>query len=55
MQEQKQLIKELTKEVERLKSIQNNEGTTSEISTSQTPINKKKVIPNFAKIDEKNK
>ena len=43
------LNEELKKEVERLKVIQNNDGTTSGIPTSQTPINKKKVIPNFAK------
>ena len=29
--------------------IQNNDGTNSGIPTSKTPINKKKVIPNFAK------
>ena len=39
----------LKKELERLKLIQNNDGTNSGIPTSQTPINKKKVIPNFAK------
>lgn len=41
--------KELQREIERLKAIQNNDGTTSGIPTSQTPIGKKKVIPNFAK------
>ena len=49
LQELEKINKELTKEVERLKSIQNNDGITSGIPTSQTPINKKKVIPNFAK------
>ena len=39
----------LKKEIERLNAIQNNDGTNSGIPTSQTPINKKKVIPNFAK------
>lgn len=39
----------LTKEIERLKAIQNNDGTTCGIPTSMTPIGKKKVIPNFAK------
>ena len=43
------LNEELKKEVERLKVIQNNDSTTSGIPTSQTPINKKKAIPNFAK------
>lgn len=41
--------KELQREIERLKSIQNNDGTTAGIPTSMTPIGKKKVIPNFAK------
>lgn len=41
--------KELMREIERLKAIQNNDGTTSGIPTSMTPIGKKKVIPNFAK------
>lgn len=40
---------ELTRENQRLMSIQNIDGTTSGIPTSQTPIGKKKVIPNFAK------
>lgn len=39
----------LKKELERLKAIQNLDGTNAGIPTSQTPINKKKVIPNFAK------
>lgn len=40
---------ELKREIERLKAIGNNDGTTSGIPTSMTPIGKKKVIPNFAK------
>lgn len=51
-QELKELIaenQELKKELERLKAIQNNDGTNSGIPTSQTPINKKKIVPNFAK------
>ncbi len=40
---------ELQREIERLKAIQNNDGTTSGIPTSMTPIGRKKVIPNFAK------
>ena len=43
------IIAELRKENERLKVIKNNDGTTSGIPTSATPIGKKKVIPNFAK------
>lgn len=42
-------IKELQREIERLKVIGNNDGTTAGIPTSMTPIGKKKVIPNFAK------
>lgn len=40
------LIIDLTKEVERLKSLLNIDGTNSGLPTSSTPINKKKVIPN---------
>ena len=40
---------DLRKELEKLKIIQNIDGTNSGIPTSQTPINKKKIIPNFAK------
>ena len=46
--EQIKQIKELQREIERLKSIGNNDGVTSGIPTSMTPIGKKKVIPNFA-------
>ena len=48
-EENQKIISELKRENERLKAIQNNDGTTSGIPTSQTPIGKKKVIPNFAK------
>ena len=47
--EQIQLIKNLQKEIERLKLVQNNDGTNAGIPTSKTPIGKKKIIPNFAK------
>lgn len=50
--EKEQLFKEnedLKKELERYKAIQNLDGSNAGIPTSQTPINKKKVIPNFAK------
>lgn len=40
------IINEKDKEIERLKSLLNNDGTNSSLPTSQTPINKKKVIPN---------
>ena len=56
LQKDKNMVKELEekiaglqKENERLKVIQNNDGTTCGIPTSKTPIGKKKVIPNFAK------
>ena len=39
----------LQKELDRLKARENSDGTNSGIPTSMTPINKKKVIPNFAK------
>ena len=45
----KKEIQKLQREIERLKAKENNDGTTSGIPTSQTPIGKKKVIPNFAK------
>lgn len=38
--------KELKEEIERLKSLLNNDSNNSGIPTSQTPINKKKRIPN---------
>lgn len=41
--------KELQKEIERLKGIQNLDGTNAGIPTSKTPIGRKKIIPNFAK------
>lgn len=47
--ELKDEIKILQREIERLKSIENNDGTTAGIPTSMTHIGKKKVIPNFAK------
>ena len=45
----KKEIQKLQREIERLRAKENNDGTTSGIPTSQTPIGKKKVIPNFAK------
>ena len=51
-EENKELKKEkarLQREIERLKVKVNMDGTTVGIPTSQTPIGKKKVIPNFAK------
>jgi len=43
------IIEQLQRELDRLKARENLDGTNSGIPTSQTPINKKKVIPNFAK------
>lgn len=40
------IINEKDAEIARLKALLNNDGTNSGIPTSQTPINKKKVIPN---------
>ena len=47
-QELKDEVQSLKKEIERLKAIVNLDGTTSGISTSKTPMGKKKIIPNFA-------
>ena len=40
------LIDEKDKEIARLKALLNTDGTNSGIPTSQTPLNKKKIIPN---------
>lgn len=40
------LIDEKYKEITRLKALLNTDGTNSGIPTSQTPLNKKKIIPN---------
>ncbi len=47
-------LDEKDKEIARLKSLLNNDGTNSGISTSKTPINKNKVIPNSRKKSGKN-
>ena len=44
--ELKDEIQKLQREIERLKSLSNNDGTNSGIPTSQTPIGKKKHVPN---------
>lgn len=49
IKEKETIIQQLQKELERLKVLNNNDGTTCGIPTSKTPMNKKKVIPNFAK------
>jgi len=46
---------ELQREVDRMKAIANADGTNSGIPTSQTPINRKKVIPNTRKKSDKPK
>ena len=46
-------LEEKDKEVARLKSLLNNDGTNSGLSTSKTPLNKKKVIPNSRKKSNK--
>ena len=47
-------IDEKDKEIERLKSLLNNDGTNIGLPTSKTPINKNKVIPNSRKKSNKN-
>ena len=47
--ELQQQLEKLRKENERLKGVQNIDGTNSGMPTSMTPIGKKKVIPNFGK------
>ena len=49
LKKQRDEIDEKNKEIARLKSLLNNDGTNSGISTSKTPINKNKVIPNGRK------
>ena len=49
------LILEKDKEIARLKALLNTDGTNAGIPTSQTPINKKKVIPNTRTKSDKNK
>ena len=46
IEEKENLLKEKEFEIARLKALLNIDGTTHGIPTSQTPINKKKVIPN---------
>ena len=48
-----EIIKEKDYEIARLKALLNIDGTNSGIPTSQTPINKKKVIPNTREKTEK--
>lgn len=49
------IIDEKDKEIVRLKALLNYDGTTAGISTSQTSINKKKIIPNTRIKSDKNK
>ena len=51
----KTIIDEKDKEIQRLKSLLNLDGTNAGIPTSQTPINKKKIIPNTRVKSNKNK
>lgn len=46
LDEKNKLLKEKENEIARLKALLNIDGTNNGIPTSQTPINKKKVIPN---------
>lgn len=49
------IIDEKDKEIARLKSLLNNDGTNCSIPTSKTPINKNKVIPNSRNKSDKTK
>lgn len=53
--EKDRIIDERNKEIARLRALLNTDGTNSGIPTSQTPINKKKVIPNSRKKSGKKK
>jgi len=46
LDEKDKIIDEKNKEIARLKALLNSDGTNTGIPTSQTPINKKKIIPN---------
>ena len=46
LDEKDKIIEEKDREIARLKGLLNNDGTNAGIPTSQTPINKKKIIPN---------
>ena len=46
LEKREELIREKENEIARLKALLNMDGTNHCIPTSQTPINKKKVIPN---------
>ena len=50
-----EIIKEQEIEIERLKALLNTDGTNSGLPTSQTPINKNKVIPNSRVKSDKKK
>ncbi len=55
LDEKDKLLAQKDAEIARLKSLLNIDGTNSGIPTSQTPINKKKVIPNTRVKSNKNK
>ena len=46
LDEKDKLLEEKDKEIARLKALLNMDGTNAGIPTSQTPINKKKIVPN---------
>ena len=54
-EEHQNLLKEKDFEIARLKALLNMDGTNHGIPTSQTPINKKKVIPNTREKSNKTK
>lgn len=55
LDEKDKIIEEKDREIARLKALLNTDGTNAGIPTSQTPINKKKVIPNTRIKSDKNK
>ena len=55
IEEHQNLLKEKDFEIARLKALLNMDGTNHGIPTSQTPINKKKVIPNTREKSNKTK
>lgn len=53
IEEQNAIIKALKAQIARLEALGNHDGTNTGLPTSQTPINKRKVIPNSRQKSEK--
>lgn len=54
LNEKNKIIEEQAREIKRLSNLLNTDGTNSGISTSKTPINKNKIVPNTRKKTNKN-